>query len=200
MSQTEETKRFISTQQAAKLLGVSLRTVQVWVEDGQLKAYKTAGGHRRVDVASVQEMLEERSRQLGRHPKDEAFRVLVVEDDPHLRRLYEATFRTWGLPIALSVADNGYDGLVLVGAHKPDLAILDLNMPGMDGFRMIRSLRNNPATQDLKLVVVTGLSADDIRDRGGLPADIGVLTKPVPFSTLRDMLVEFIQAHGLPAA
>lgn len=82
-----------------------------------------------------------------------------------------------------------------VGETCPDLLITDLNMPGMDGFRMIRTLRNNPQLKDMKILVVTALGKKEIDDRGGLPPDTMVYTKPVPFSTLESLVR---QALNLP--
>ena len=100
---------------------------------------------------------------------------------------------SWDLPLELSVASNGFEALVRLGESHPDLLITDLNMPGMDGFRMIRSLRNfGQGLDSLEVVVVTAMGAHDIDDRGGLPVDVKVFTKPVPFSELEKLVRERI--------
>ena len=83
---TETTDKVVSTREAAKILGVSLRTVQLWVESGVLKAWKTAGGHRRVTLSSINEVMADR--QESRAPGGPApvndntrFHLLRVEDD-----------------------------------------------------------------------------------------------------------------------
>ena len=115
--------------------------------------------------------------------------MLVVEDEPDLLALFRAAIEKWELPIELSTAANGFEALVKVGQTRPDLLVTDLSMPGMDGFRMIRSLRQPGAAMErLEIVAVTTLGNHDIEDRGGLPADVRVFQKPVPFSELERLV------------
>jgi excisionase family DNA binding protein len=182
-----------STREAAALLGVSLRTAQLWVESGVLRAWKTAGGHRRILRSSVDALLQDRKRALQDRPVPGQFKLLIVEDDADLLKLYRMHIEAWGLPIKLVTASNGFEGLIRIGEAKPGLVIADLSMPGMDGFRMIRSLRANADFRDMDIVVVTALGKDEIADRGGLPEDIRVFTKPAPFSALEQLVREKVE-------
>ena len=181
-----------TTREAAIRLGVSLRTVQLLVESGVLRAWKTAGGHRRIQVASVDEILRQRRAALAGAEvpaaKAPVFTLVVVEDDPDLLKLYRLQVAAWKLPLRLVTAINGFEGLVRIGEARPQMLIADLNMPGMDGFRMIRSLRASADYKDMEIVVVTALGKAEIADRGGLPEDVKVMTKPVPFSELERLV------------
>ena len=180
---------FLSTREAATRLGVALSTVQLWVETGVLPAWKTPGGHRRIP-ADVIDSIQARQRSvLSSTPTPELFRALVVEDDPVQRELYSRQFSEWNLPIQLFMAEDGFEGLVLIGRHSPDLVITDLAMPEMDGFKMIRRLKTQSAITRSSIIVVTALGPDDIDAEGGLPAGIPVYPKPIPFAALR-VLVE----------
>ena len=200
---------YCTTREAAKTLGVSLRTVQLWTESGLLEAWKTEGGHRRITRASVQRLLAGEPaaadpvaqasapaattpRAPGQADGLERIRVLVVEDDAVLMKLYRSVIAAWGLPIDVITANNGVEGLIRVGRDMPDLMISDLSMPGMDGFQLIRSLSISSFREGMTIVVVTGLSADDIADQGGLPADVEVLPKPVPFQRLRQIATSLL--------
>ena len=130
-----------STREAADRLGVSLRTVQLWSEAGLLRAWKTPGGHRRILTASVDELLQRREGVTGRRAPGGAFQVLVVEDEPDFRQLFELHLRSWGLPIHLTSVPSGFEALLQIGASRPDLLITDLRMPGIDGFEMLRALK-----------------------------------------------------------
>jgi excisionase family DNA binding protein len=181
-----------TTREAAQRLGVSLRTVQLWVESGVLRAWKTAGGHRRILVASVDDILKQRRTALGGAEPSAAgappSTLVVVEDDPDLLKLYRLQVASWKLPLRLVTATNGFEGLVRIGETQPHILIADLNMPAMDGFRMIRSLRASTDYEDMEIVVVTALGKAEIADRGGLPEDVKVMTKPVPFSELERLV------------
>ena len=175
----------LTTREAGSRLGVSVRTVQLWVESGVLDAWKTPGGHRRVSSASVRTLLE------ARGPSVEPTRtglepvVLVVEDNEPLRRLYEKTLLSWKLPITVLTAPDGFAGLIALGSHHPRVIITDLDMPYIDGFQMLRVLARRPDCADTTLIAVSGLSPLDVQLRGGLPDGVRFYSKPVRFSTLR---------------
>jgi excisionase family DNA binding protein len=182
---------YCSTKEAAAALGVSHRTVQLWVENGTLQAWRTAGGHRRITVESVQRLVDGRRIAIGAHapasltPAPGAGRrVLVVDDDPLMLRLYELEMAGWGLGLDVVKANSGFEALIRIGEQRPDLLVSDLNMPGMDGFRMIRTLREDSGTAAMKMIVVSGLDRTTINAMG-LPAEIPVFPKPVPFGELR---------------
>lgn len=188
---------YCSTKEAAAVLGVSHRTVQLWVENGTLQAWRTAGGHRRITLESVNRLVDGRRAAISGGPGAAAQptaataaatpgkpRVLVVDDDPLILRLYELEMAGWGLDMDLIKAHNGFEALIRIGEHRPDLLLSDLNMPGMDGFRMIRTLREDTGTAGMNVIVVSGLDRGTIKAMG-LPSDIPVFPKPVPFSELR---------------
>jgi CheY-like chemotaxis protein len=78
--------------------------------------------------------------------------------------------------------------LLLIGRHAPDLIITDLAMPEMDGFKMIRRLKSQPAAIRSSIIVVTALTPDEIEHEGGLPNGIPVYPKPIPFVALRPVI------------
>ncbi|MGB5133150.1 MAG: response regulator [Steroidobacteraceae bacterium] len=190
-----------STRGAAARLRVSLRTVQLWSEAGVLRAWKTPGGHRRILVSSVDDLLRRRGSELARRAENGRYQVLIVEDEPDFRRLFELHLGSWGLPIELHSVPSGFDALVRIGASRPDLLITDLRMPGIDGFEMIRSLQASEAISELEVIVVTALTGHTINERGGLPERITVLHKPLRFEELRQRLLQLLQnRQGLAVA
>ena len=193
-------KTFCTTREAAALLGVSLSTAQLWAESGLLEAWKTGGGHRRISRQSIERLL---ANPAGRDVPAEVvptrratdvaqgsatppapLNILVVEDDPTLRRLYELKLRDWPMQPEIRTAGDGYEALICMGNTKPDLLIADLQMPGMDGFRMLHTISNTPELAGMAIVVVSGLDAEEIVLGGGVPDGIPVLPKPVPFDQL----------------
>ncbi len=187
----EETEGEVcSTREAADRLGVSLRTVQLWAEAGLLRAWKTPGGHRRILTSSVDELLQRRGGEIARRAHNGNYQVLVVEDEPDFRRLFELHLRSWELPLELQSVPSGFDALVRIGASRPDLLITDLRMPGIDGFEMLRALKSSGAISELEVIVVTALTDHTINERGGLPEGVTVLHKPLSFAQLRRHLDE----------
>ena len=185
----ETDQDFVSTRAAAVMLGVALRTVQLWVERGSLQAWKTVGGHRRVVRASVEKLVAERAAAIAAGRPVAEFRLLVVEDDPRQRRLYEQQVPSWRPTVKLQLARDGFEGLLKAGQFQPDLILCDLQMPGMDGFRMVEALRQD-ATLLAEIVVITALGEGAIRERGGLAPDLQVLVRPVPLAQIRKLVAE----------
>ena len=180
---------YISTREAAELLGISLRTAQLWVENGALLAWKTSGGHRRILLHSVQKILDERERSaidLVRAP-DARLKVAIVEDDPDVVTLLQMMLTGLDFPCDVQTRSDGFKGLILLGTFRPDVLIADLNMPDMDGFRMLRSIQGSEFAPR-KIIVTTALSTSEITERGGVPAEAMVLQKPYPLSLLENAL------------
>lgn len=187
---TETPEPYFSTREAAEQLNVSLRTVQLWVEAGLLRAWKTEGGHRRIFRSSLDELLAQRVRRAattrrGARPA----RVLVIEPEPDARRLLELHLRSWGPGLDTQTVSNGFEALLRIGRQVPDLLITELQLPGMDGFSMIRALRANLPTRNLEIIAVTSMARSTLRERGGLPPDITILTRPLRFDDFRALVL-----------
>ncbi|KGF82955.1 excisionase [Massilia sp. JS1662] len=185
---------YCNTRQAAALLGVSHRTVQLWVESGTLEAWKTAGGHRRIALASIERHVERRRQAMLERATPARYRVLLVDDDAATVARYEAAMSGWDLPLDVVRAGNGFEALIRIGETRPHLLIGDLSMPGVDGLRMIRTLRASDAYRDMAIVVTSGLDPATIRSMG-LPDDIPVLPKPVAPEALRGAIEEVLHAE-----
>ncbi|MCO6413377.1 MAG: excisionase family DNA-binding protein [Thiogranum sp.] len=176
-----------TTRQAAERLGVSLRTIQLWVESGVLKAWKTAGGHRRVARDSVEALVKQKRAALngGTAP---ALKILVMEQDTDIVEGYRSIIGERNLPAEVITAGNIVEGLTLLGRHDPDVFIFDLESPGLDGLEMIRILRGNPEHDGMSIVITSSLDADEIDRRGGLPDNVIGIRRPIPGGALETLL------------
>ena len=189
----------LGTQEAARRLGVSVRTVQLWVENGTLDAWKTPGGHRRILRSSVEAAL--RSREQTPRPDDsENLRVLIVEDDLAMQSYYAALFEILRPDADLTMAADGFEGLVELGKVAPRLMLVDVDMPGMDGITMLEKIVRNEIGGDMKIAVVTGLSSSQLEQRGGVPTSIPVYSKPLSVDSLIELLADIAPAVGTMAS
>lgn len=189
MSNSKDQNNYATTREAAEILGVSLRTIQLWVESGVLKAWKTVGGHRRIPNSAITKLLHQQQSEMKDESFSEHFKILVVEDDPEILKAYQIHINSWGFNCEVITAKDGYEGLLQIGEHRPDLILSDLLMPDMDGFRMIRSLKDHEETKGCQIVAVTILDAEEIEEYGGLPGDVIVLNKPVPFDVIKGLVM-----------
>ena len=110
-------------------------------------------------------------------------RILVIEDEEAIRNILRVQLESAGF--AVETADDGASGLVRAGTLQPDLVLLDVMIPGRDGYAVCQEIRANPAWRDMRIVMLTAKGGDIQREKGlSLGADEYV-TKP--FST-RDLV------------
>lgn len=183
------TDDFCGTSYAARLLDLSVGTVQALVEKGELQAWKTQGGHRRISLQSVLDY-QRRQGQAPRLPglAKARLRVLVVEDDDILCALYKTYFESWDLPLDSTVMSSALNALLDIASLQPDVLITDLKMPGVDGFELLRTLRAKPMFARLTTVAVTGLSPQAVAQAGGLPEGTVLVQKPLDMNWLHGFL------------
>lgn len=89
--------------------------------------------------------------------------VLIIEDDEHITKVYETKFFKEG--IATSFARNGEEGIIKIASEKPDLVILDLMIPGKDGFAVLEEIKKNPAVSSIPVLVLSNLGQQTDKDR-----------------------------------
>lgn len=178
-----------STREAAKLLGVAVSTIQLWTDNGTLKAWVTAGGHRRIFAKSVNDLYKQQnstseivSNIVPDTKNDKSntstISIVIVEDDKSLQRLYKQQLRVLGLDLSIHVASDGYEGLIIIGELCPDIIITDLLMPNINGFQLINALVNFNGLKNSLIVAVSAITKQEIESKGGLPNNVELIAKP----------------------
>lgn len=154
----EKTRAYLTPNEVAELLMVSPVTVRQWAQKGTLKALTTPGGHRRFLCSEVERFARQHGMILP-PDCDPALRILVVDDDKQfVRYLLELLD---GLPEEI-VSDSAYDGFDAgrkVHVFQPHVVLLDLMMPGLDGFDVCRRLKDDAATKAVRIIAMTGYYA-----------------------------------------
>lgn len=178
---------YCGTSYAASLLGLSVATVQSLVEKGELEAWKTLGGHRRIALHSIRGYLGKNNRQslVKQSNPQGRLRVLLVEDDEPTRELFQLQFESWNLPIDCTWMSSAMEALMDIASMRPDLLITDLLMPGVDGFELIKALKRNIELAGMHVIVITGMPQQAFDARGGLPEGAYMLQKPIKFDWLQ---------------
>lgn len=157
-----------STIEAARNLGMAVRSVQLMVDRGELQAWKTPGGHRRIARSSVEAWLSRRaSNQGAEHPAvrdlaDPVPKLLLIEDSSHYQSLVGLIVRQTLPHAELHIADDGIAGLVMAGRLQPQILIIDIMLPGIDGATLITSLRSHAQLSSSFLIVVTSLEPEQL--------------------------------------
>lgn len=187
--------RTYTPQQVARHLCVSPQTVQRWVDAGRLRAWKTLGGHRRIDADDVDAVIAQRRKGLT----DSEVRVLVVDDHPmYLELISELVLHA--LPAAIvETAGDGFEALIAVGRCMPHIVLADLAMPHMSGAEMLRRIRQQ-ARPVPTAIAISALGETEARTMHGLADDVPLLTKPVDAARLHALLREAAAQLAPPAA
>jgi len=110
-------------------------------------------------------------------------RVLILDDEPNNRQLLEVMLASEGY--VLESAASGEEALALVALQLPDLILLDVMMPGMDGYQVATRLKNGPMTRDILIILLTALDDRNSRMHGLSTGADGYITKPIDLVDLR---------------
>jgi excisionase family DNA binding protein len=185
----------MTTSDVAKELGVTIRSVQLWVEQGALEGWKTPGGHRRITRASFNRMAAKRSsKEKNQHTNHSKLRVLIIEKDEATQSLYSKTIKSWGLAVDLIIMAQPIEALIHLSLQTPDLLLTDLTSGEIDALAMLKALRGNDTFSDMGIVAVTNLSANDIAAKGSLPKRVRLYSKqPIPFWEMKELMAGLIE-------
>lgn len=184
----------LTTGEAAALCGVNFRTVIRWIEKGLLKAHRLPGrGDHRIMIADFVEFLDQNQIPIpdGLQPLNPAL-VLVIDDQLEVARSYERVLRRAGYQV--EVVTDGFHAGVKLLVMKPNLIILDLKMPGVDGFSILNFVRQEKSLKGLNVVVASG--ADDASLKRAMECGANVVL-PKPFSNL-ELMQEVHRLNPLP--
>ncbi|GAB4405835.1 MAG: response regulator [Anaerolineales bacterium] len=193
--------RFLTTGEVAQYCQVSPVTIFRWIKEGKLPAHSTPGGHYRVRATDLLAFLAKHSipvdTELRRKVADEK-RILVVDDEPPIVETVVRNLQRLGSQFRFATASNGFEAGRQLALFGPDLIVLDLMMPGVDGFDVCRQVKGDPTTRHIKILVVTGYSsAEQLQAAREAGAD-DCLPKPFSGDELRDR-VRRLLGMALPA-
>ena len=151
MSETPKPE-LISTGDAARACGVSTQTIVNWIRQGRLRAATTGGGRFRVHVESLVEFLKTSGFEIPAELRPGPRLLYIVDDDP---AWLSAAKRHLSSLATIETFPDGYKGLVAIAARPPNLVVLDMKMPGLDGAGVLSALRSDEATRSLRILVAT---------------------------------------------
>ena len=161
-------KDTLTTTEAAKLLGFHVNTLKNWVRDGKMPAFRTLGGHYRIRVQDLVRVLKENDIPVPPQLELSKYTIVAIDDEPSFLTLIKACFKNHTQTFDIKTFTNGYDALMDIGRSVPDLILLDIRLPHMDGYEFLAKLRDNDDTSKLKVVAVSGHDEEreKILDRG----------------------------------
>lgn len=149
-------KSHLTPNEVAQLLMVNPVTVRQWAARGLLRSLTTPGGHRRFLLSDVEEFARSRGATPVGRSSGRPDRVLIVDDDPQLGRFIADLVRERDSHVETEIAVDSFEAGSKVESFRPHVLVLDLTMPGMDGFEVCRRLRARPTLNHIRIVAMTG--------------------------------------------
>jgi two-component system OmpR family response regulator len=198
-SESENGRRFFTTSEVARYCAVTNDGVLKWIKSGKLRAFSTPGGHYRVAMEDFRTFLEKFD-----IPIDEAFfkgaqrsrAVLVVDDEADIREIVRRILGELEPGLRIEEAVDGYDAGIKIGSLHPDLIVMDVRMPRVDGLSLCRSIRQNPETKGIKILAITAFPEQDIiRRMYDAGADL-CLIKPLQMEHFRLEVLRLLNEAG----
>lgn len=111
------------------------------------------------------------------------YKILVVEDSPTMRQLITFTLKRLK-DVEILEAGDGVDGLKKIAGNRFDIIFTDINMPIMDGLKLVSLVRSDPANKDIPIVVITTEGGQEDRDRAMTLGANSYITKPIQSASL----------------
>ena len=151
-------KPVFTTFDAAKLCHVSPLSIINWVNAGRLPAFRTPGGHRRIRREDLVRFMRDSGIPLPDQLREGSgrVRVLVVDDEASIREILSEHLTGHTDPYEVMTAADGFEAGRLVATFRPDVVLLDLRMPGIDGFQVCRTIKADPDTSRTIVIGMTG--------------------------------------------
>ena len=182
-----KSKAVLTTGDVASHCHVSYQTVHHWIKAGKLEAYATPGRHQRITPVDFREFLRkydmppfhERASESGSALR----KVLVVDDDLDVAKVIFNALAQTGI-YELASAANGFNAGLEVARFRPDLVLLDLMMPHVDGFEVCHTIKSAPDTEHILVLVVTAYTEERFISRALECGADGWLAKPFKMAQL----------------
>jgi excisionase family DNA binding protein len=186
---TQDNDKLLTSHQVGELLQVNPSSINKWVNDGRIQAFRTPGGHRRIRVADLVAFLEKHKMPVPRTLSSISRRRLLVVDDnqKHLEAL-KRRLKTHADRVDFATASNGIDALVQVGAFKPHLIVLDVFMGELDGLEVCRRLKANPDTRGIDVIMTSGQLTPTVEEDAARAGAMRCLPKPLDLGLVLEQL------------
>ncbi|MEN9996340.1 MAG: Sensor histidine kinase TodS [Pseudomonadota bacterium] len=178
------------TSKAAELLQLSVGTVQSLVDKNILHAWITEGGHRRISLESLHnyQLQQQKLPALERLINDR-LRVMVVDDDAVTRHMLQDTCLAVHAHVDCCAMASAIEALLHLPVFKPHIMFLDLLMPQVDGWEMVRRVKQNENFAQMQIITYSALNQEELQERGGPPKDANFMAKPLDLGWLRGYLL-----------
>lgn len=176
----------LTVYQASKYCCVSPKTISNWIDEGHIKAFRTVGGHRRIRKEDLDAFLRKQGMPIPSELENgDRKKILVIDDDRLIVETIVSSLEEEPHNYEIISASDGFEAGLQVRHFRPDLMILDIMMPDVDGYEVCRKVKHDPATSATKIVVLSAYMDEENHQRmKEYGADV-CFSKPLPLEKLK---------------
>jgi len=206
MAKKEKKVRIFSALEVADICGVVNQTAINWIKNGFLKAFMTPGGQYRVYAEDLLAFLSSRGMRIpdelaeSSEERPDWNRILIVDDDQNINTLLKRYLTRLMPDRTVMQAFDGFEAGKLISEGRPGVILLDLNLPGIDGHKLCRRIKEDPTLGSPVIIAITGIDDEGTGERIlGEGAD-AFLRKPIDFDRLWTIIEQLSSARAGKAA
>ncbi|MFP4521995.1 MAG: response regulator [Fibrobacterota bacterium] len=191
-------KKVFSPADVAGICHVSKPTVHHWIDTGKLKSIQLPNGYKKIEYDELSRFLEQANiKNPFEEEREKNNTILIVDDEEYmvefLKSVAEETASENGCgDYRIETAHDGMDAALKIGVLKPDLVMLDVMMPGMDGFEVCSKIRDNPELDDVSIIIITGLYDETMQDNVKKYRLMKILQKPIDIDEIKTLITRAV--------
>jgi excisionase family DNA binding protein len=176
----------LTVYEASKHCGVSPKTIANWIDEGHIPAFRTVGGHRRIRREDLDAFLRRQGMPVPEEFEDgERKRILVIDDDKLIVETIVRSLEEDEYNYEIVSASDGFEAGLQVSHFKPDLLILDIMMPDIDGYEVCKKVKQDPGTANIKIIVLSAYLDDENYEKMKENGADTCFSKPLPLEKLK---------------
>ena len=182
MIKRRDSNKIFTTGEIAEYCHVTQRTVIQWIQEGKIRVFKTPGKHSRIREEDFVEFLKKYNMPIAPDLSSDARkkRILIVDDDVAMAHAIRRALSS-GDKFEIDVAFDGFSAGQKFAANKPDMVILDLRMPKVNGFQLCKAIRSGGVNAHIKILMISGIIDEYDEQNEKKMAEVGVnayMSKP----------------------
>ena len=204
MGKLDKKVRTFSALEIAKLCGVVNQTAINWIRAGHLKAFTTPGGQYRVYAEDLVTFLKERDMRIPEELHDDLTMpvdlglALIVDDDKDLNTILKRLLERKIEELHVAQAFDGFEAGRIIAERRPAIVLLDLNLPGVDGFSLCKKIRSDESFGQPAVIAMTGIAQEEAQPKMMEAGADAFFAKPLNFDALIAKIRELLEARTSP--
>jgi excisionase family DNA binding protein len=178
---------------ASKYCNVSSKTIINWIDAGHIKAYRTPGGHRRINRKDLEAFMKKQGIPIPETVvEDNRKKILVVDDDPIIVESIVQSLEEDEHDYEVISAADGFEAGLQVNHFKPHILILDIMMPDIKGYDVCQKIKSSPETKDTKIIVLSAYLDEEKFARMKEYGADACFSKPLPLPQLKEEVARML--------